>query len=362
MPRMASSDPAYKLLLAQPRMVEDVIRGFLAPGWGGQLDFSTLTQTNAEYIGTDLHRRIGDMVWRVGFKPGSPSGGPPLTNGERPYLLLLFECQSTVDPDMAFRMHEYVYLLHRHLRNNGTVKAEGRAPPVLPVVVYNGERPWTAAGARAGPVAAPGTAPPPEAAGWIGNEAWTYALLDERERAGEGADLMGSRLPPGNRMTTLIGLEAGPVEARARLLVEAFERYPGEEERGLREGYHARVRPPGGRYGDVGLPSFGEMERALQERRGGKEMATLMEARTREFEERAVARGREQGIAQVRAEERTLLLRLAERRFGAGTAAQLSNLLAGVEEPEAFIEAGEWIVDCHSGDELLERCRRSREA
>ena len=45
-----------------------------------------------------------------------------------------------------------------NLRNNGTVKAEGRAPPVLPVVVYNGERPWTAAGARAGSVAAPETA------------------------------------------------------------------------------------------------------------------------------------------------------------------------------------------------------------
>ena len=103
-------------------------------------------------------------------------------------------------------------------------------------------------------------------AGWIGNEAWAYALLDERERAGEGADLMGSRLPPGNRMATLIGLETGPVEACARLLVEAFERYPGEE-RGLREGYHARVMPPGGRYGDVGLPPFEEMERALQGRR-----------------------------------------------------------------------------------------------
>ncbi len=342
MPRMASSsDPAYKLLLAQPRMVEDVVCGFLAPGWCGQLDFSTLTQVNAEYIGADLHRRIGDMVWRVGFKPGSPSGGPPLANGERPYLLLLFECQSTVDPDMAFRMHEYVYLLHRHLRNNGTVKAEGRAPPVLPVVVYNGERPWTAAGARAGPVAAPGTAPPPEAAGWIGNEAWTYALLDERERADEGADLMGSRLPPGNRMTTLIGLEANPVEARARLLVEAFERYPGEEERGLREGYHARVRPPGGRYGDVGLPSFEEMERALQESRGGKEMATLMEARTREFEERAVARGIAQGVAQGRAEERARLLRLAERRFGAETAAELSELVEKADGAEDSTRAGD---------------------
>ena len=411
MPRMASSssDPAYKLLFAQPRMVEDIVCGFLAPEWCGQLDFSTLTQVNAEYIGADLHRRIGDMVWRVGFKPGSSSGGPPLANGERPYLLLLFECQSTVDPDMAFRMYEYVYLLHRHLRNNGTVKAEGRAPPVLPVVVYNGERPWTAAGARAGPVAAPGTAPPPEPAGWIGNEAWAYALLDERERAGEGADLMGSRLPPGNRMTTLIGLEANPVEARARLLVEAFERYPGEEEKGLREGYHARVRPPGGRYGDVGLPSFEEMERALQERRGGKEMATLMEARTREFVERAVARGREQAFEEMEtlleartrefeeravargreqafeemetlmeartrefeeravargiAEgERMLLRRQTERRFGAETAAQLSELLSEVEDAEDLIKVGDWVVECRTGDELLERFHRIRGA
>ena len=413
MSRMASSsDPAYKLLFAQPRMVEDVVRGYIAPEWCGQLDFPTLTQMNAEHVGADLHRRIGDMAWRVEFKPASPSGGPPLATGKRPYLVILFEHQSTADPDMAFRMYEYVFLLHRHLRNNGTVKAQGRAPPVLPVVVYNGARPWTAAGARPGPVAAPGTA------GWIGGEAWAYALLDERERADEGADLMGSRLPPDNRMTMLILLETSPVEARARLLVEAFERYPGEEEKGLREGYHARVRFPGGRHGNEALPPFEEMERALAASRGGKEMETLMEARTREFEERAIARGRaegrremetlmeartrefeeraiargraegrremetlmeartrefeeraiargiaqgrEQGIAQGRAEERALLRRLAERRFGAETAARIAELLAGIEDAEDLTEVGGWIVDCRTGDELLERIRHAR--
>ena len=33
---------------------------------------------------------------------------------------------------------------------------------------------------------------------------------------------MGSRLPPGNRMTALIGLEESPLETRARLLMEAL--------------------------------------------------------------------------------------------------------------------------------------------
>ena len=149
---MASSDPAYKILFSQPRMVEDTLRGYVAPDWCEALDFSTLTRMNAEYIGPELYNRIGDMLWRVEFREGSPLGGPPLANGERPYLLVLFEFQSAVDPDMAWRMHEYVYLLQRHQRGNGTLKAEGREPPVLAVVVYNGDRPWTAGDARSGPV------------------------------------------------------------------------------------------------------------------------------------------------------------------------------------------------------------------
>ena len=78
-------------------------------------------------------------------------------------------------------------------------------------------------------------------------------------------------------------------------------------------------------------------------------MATLMEARTREFEERAIARGREQGIArgreqgiaQGRAEERALWLRLAERRFGAEAAAELSELVEKAEGAEDSAQAGD---------------------
>ena len=55
-------------------------------------------------------------------------------------------------------------------------------------------------------------------------------------------------------------------------------------------------------------------------------MATLMEARTREFEERA--------IAQSRDEERARLLRLAERRFDPEAVAQLSELLVDADGAE----------------------------
>ena len=369
---MASSDPAYKLLFSQPRMVEDTLRGYVAPHWCEALDFSTLTRMNAEYVGPELYNRIGDMLWRVEFREGSPLGGPLLDNGERPYLLVLFEFQSAVDPDMAWRMHE----LQRHQRNNGTLKAEGREPPVLSVVVYNGDRPWTAGDARSGPVVEG-----PSGSGWTGNRTRTYVVLDERALveggggpAGRGRRLPGSRrvpgarhrldrLPPDNRLTTLIGLETGAAEALPGLLWEAFERYAGEEEKGLREGYHARVRDAGALRGGEGLPPLAEMERELEARRGGRQMPGLMEARIMEWEARVLERGREQGreqgIAQGRAEERALLRRQAERRFGAETAGQISELLAEITGAEDLLEAGDWILECRSGGELLERLRHA---
>lgn len=39
----------------------------------------------------------------------------------------------------------------------------------------------------------------------------------------------------------------------------------------------------------------------------------------------------------------------------AGTASRLSELLADVEDPDRLAEAGEWIVDCATGTELLAR-------
>ena len=89
-------------------------------------------------------------------------------------------------------------------------------------------------------------------------------------------------------------------------------------------------------------------------------MPGLMEARIMEWEARVLERGREQGIAQGRAEERALLCRLVERRFGAETAGQVSELLAEVAGAEDLLEAGDWILECRTGRELLERLCHAR--
>ena len=89
-------------------------------------------------------------------------------------------------------------------------------------------------------------------------------------------------------------------------------------------------------------------------------MPTSMDARAMEWEARVLERGREQGIAQGRAEERTLLPRLAKRRFGTETAGQVSELPADVAGAEDLPQAGDRILECRTGGELIERLRHAR--
>ena len=73
--------------------------------------------------------------------------------------------------------------------------------------------------------------------------------------------------------------------------------------------------------------------------------------------------GMEQGMARGRAEgierERALLLRQANRRFGADIAEALSELIKGTDDPNRLMEVGDWVVDCATGRELLDRAGRA---
>ena len=60
------------------------------------------------------------------------------------YLYILIEFQSTVDAWMAVRIMTYVGLLYQDLIRQKQVLPGRRLPPVLPIVLYNGEGNWTA--------------------------------------------------------------------------------------------------------------------------------------------------------------------------------------------------------------------------
>jgi predicted transposase/invertase (TIGR01784 family) len=80
-----------------------------------------------------LRSREDDLIWRVKCQD------------QWLYVYLLLEFQSTVDRFMAVRLMTYIGLLYQDLLKQQTFKKSQKLPPVVPVVLYNGKKRWTAA-------------------------------------------------------------------------------------------------------------------------------------------------------------------------------------------------------------------------
>ena len=90
-----------------------------------------------------------------------------------------------------------------------------------------------------------------------------------------------------------------------------------------------------------------------------EEVAMTLEERVISWREPWIRHGREQGLRQSLEEERVLLRRQAEARFGADTAERLSALLLRESDPQRLAAVGVAIVRCETGDDLLQQARRA---
>ena len=83
----------------------------------------------------------------------------------------------------------------------------------------------------------------------------------------------------------------------------------------------------------------------------------MLEETLREWEERKLDEGRQEGRREGLAAERALLCSQAGRRFGAATGTALAGVLAGVEDSDELARVGALIIDCGSGSDLLAQAR-----
>ncbi len=322
-------DENYKTIFAFPRMVEDLLRGFVPGEWLDEADFSTLQKLSAEYVNDELRRRHGDTVWRMRL------GGGWL------HVLVLLEFQSGNDPDMALRILEYTALLYRELGRNEALGADGRRPPVLPIVLYNGASPWTAA-VEVGDLISPvGPSLLPY------QPSQRYFVLDERH-------VEEDDLPNGNLMTAVVRLEQSGSPSDLLRVVDALrERLRDPRDGELRRAFVewvrrlARVFTPGEE-----LPPAGTLE----------DVRMTLEERLRQWGVPWLEEGRQQGLKQGLEHERALLCRMAASRFGADTSRYLSAALTGIAEPDRLADIGDWLVRCDTGEEFLARVMAPAEA
>ena len=405
-------DSSFKLWFDHPRMVRDLLRGFLPADLAGAFDFDTLEQMSAQHVGDDLRQTRGDMLWRVRFRTEAAP--------EWLYLLVLLEFQSTVDRHMAARVLAYTGQTYLKLiREDDTPMPDGKLPPVLPIVIYNGRPRWSAPEEVGETIAAveDGLAP--------FQPRQRYLLIDEHAMRAED-------LPAANVVSAQIELEQGSVASIPPVLHELAGLLAGPRYASLRRGFAEWTRRVVERSRPAAVdPGLVGALKALEEAGDLGEMGSLLAERIDEYVEEQIEKGIEQRVGQIaeqrveqlaeqiaeqraqqiveqraeqiaeqraqqiveqraqqlaeqivehRAEqiaeqrtrqlakqylaegleqERALVSRLAARKFDAETAARLAELLNRVDDPECLAEIGEQVIDCATGAELLARARRA---
>ncbi len=327
-------DSGYKLLYSHAAMVRDLLRGFVPGAWVRELDFATLERCSGSYVTDDLRDRADDLVWRLRW------------GTDWLYVYLLLEFQSTIDPWMAVRIQTYLGLLYQDLIRADTLSDAGRLPPVLPVVLYNGDRTWTAAETLETLI----EPAPPVLDTYRPRQA--YLLLDEHRLAQAGP------LPERNLCAALFRLEASRGADEAMSIVRALVDWlKAPEQTGLRRAFavwFGRVflpkRLPGVQLSPLG--DISEVYHMLAEH-----LETWPDQWRREGLEQGLEQGREQGLQQGREATRHLLTRLVRRRFGATTAEQTQPLLARISDLGQLEELGDQLLVCADGDEWMQTLR-----
>ena len=321
---MASHDTAWKTLFSFPEMVRDLLAGFVPPEWVSDLDLSAprdrhsdagLTRQPEGQVTDDARERHPDRVWEVDMHDRSGS------------VLVTLEFQSTVDRTMAVRILVYTAMLYQDRLRRSSVKL----PPVLPIVVYYGSGEWKGVEEVAGLCATPGASRAPC------QPAQRHFVLDVGRYTG--------LLPEGrNSMAELVRLAR--TSDLAAVAVEYYDicaRWPESEHDGLVKGIWTWL-------GQVHFPMHG-IERELPELVNVREAGTMMLQVVDDWSAKLKAEGRTEGQAAV-------ICRQAARKFGPETANRLAERLAETPDPERLGEVGEWLLECGSGEELLDRVAR----
>ena len=357
------SDPVYKRIYAFREMVADLLCSVLPADALGAVDMHSLEKVPASYVGDDFRQRHGDTVWRL------RAAG---TDGGWAYALVLLEFQSGSDATMALRVLEYTAMLYRELLRAKAV-AIGQLPPVLPVVLYNGESPWRAA-CDMGELIVP-TGPALVAY----QPSQRYAVVDARHATVEYAGEL-------TRAVALLERSRSPADL-ARV-AEHLAGILGEpDQRELRRAFAdwlwvlcTRLRSADGSPQATPPKLTLEDVRMTLEERVAHWPDEWIHQGIEQGREQGIEQGREQGIEQGRKQgieqgrkqglqrgvaegrrqgQRELLRRLAEARFGPRTAERLFAALRREDDPLRLDAIALAVVRCETGDELLRQAHAS---
>jgi predicted transposase YdaD len=161
---MSDSDTLYHRLFSDPLMVEGLVCEFAPHEVTTVLNFRGLQRVNPKFhfSRSSARRREADVIWRLRMR--GDRGG---------YLYLLIEFQSKSDQWMAVRTGVYQGLLWQQVIDEQRLQSGARVPPLLLLVLYNGERRWKVASETRDLIALS-----PDSSLWPWQPRSRYCLLD----------------------------------------------------------------------------------------------------------------------------------------------------------------------------------------
>ena len=349
-------DSNGKLMLSFLVVFADLLRGFVKQPWLEHVDLSSSEQLKTEHVTDEGVKRLSDMVWKLRKH-----------NGESLYVMVMVEIQSTVEHFMAARMNMYVGLLYDVLARDKQIKKGRKLPQVVPLVLYSGERKWSAPLELSQLIAdnLPGMDSYANQFNYHLVSVHECAELDPAQRNVADAWFRALRVrdyPSASAaLTRLIEVLKGPEHDRLRAAVTDWF-----QDVVLKACLPEREVEELGRMRDLtkvkqmlgeNMVKWSDEWIAKGEARG----IAKGEARgLAKGEARGIAKGEARGLAkgEVRGQRR-ILVRLAQARFGAGAAAELASQLDQVNSLETLDAIGEWLVSCASSEALFAKMRQA---
>jgi predicted transposase YdaD len=134
-------DRSLRRLLQDREYVRGLVQ-IIAPDIEVFLDFSRITYQKRSFISKALQERESDVLLSVPFQEDTDA-----TDTDALLIYILIEHQSTVDKTMGFRLLSYMVQIwesqRREWETEKIPQSERRLQPILPVLFYTGDAPWT---------------------------------------------------------------------------------------------------------------------------------------------------------------------------------------------------------------------------
>jgi len=123
-------DSGYKKLFSNKTIFRQLLQTFVHEEWVDDLDFDDCETVDKSFVSDHYKETESDIIYKIKL------------NDQDIYIFILIEFQSTVNRFMAVRILNYItnfymdYLAaHKHI---------DKLPPIFPILLYNGDRRWSA--------------------------------------------------------------------------------------------------------------------------------------------------------------------------------------------------------------------------